>query len=104
MPAPLAPGVTADPRTGEETRLAPMWRVLIHNDDVTPMDFVIRVLMEIWRLGFLSSTKIMLEAHFKGVALVCVEPREQAEFHIDQAHSKARGSNYPLTFTMEPEG
>lgn len=91
------------PREDVETRLAPMWRVLIHNDDRTPMDLVIHVLQEVWKLGFLASSKIMLEAHFKGVALVAVETKEQAEFHIDQAHSIARGAGYPLTFTMEPE-
>jgi ATP-dependent Clp protease adapter protein ClpS len=46
----------------------------------------------------------MLEAHHTGVALVCVEPLEQAEFHVDRAHALARGAKYPLTFTYEPEG
>lgn len=97
-----APAVRTVPREDVETRLAPLWRVLIHNDDVTPMELVVQVLKEVWKLGFLSASKIMLEAHFKGVALVAVETREQAEFHIEQGHSIARGRGFPLTFSMEP--
>ena len=101
---PAQPGRTeAVPREDTETRLAPLWRVLIHNDDVTPMDFVVHVLREVWKIGFMASCRIMLEAHFKGVALVTVETREQAEFHIEQAHSLARARPYPLSFSMEPE-
>lgn len=98
-----APAVRAVPREEVETRLAPLWRVLIHNDDVTPMGLVVEVLSEVWKLGFLAASKVMREAHFKGVALVVVETREQAEFHIEQAHSIARGRGYPLAFSMEPE-
>lgn len=103
MPPTSAPAVRATPNERVETRLSPLWRVLIHNDDVTPMEYVIQVLQEVWKLSFLSSTKIMLEAHLKGVALVKVESQEQAEFHIEQAHSMARGRGWPLTFSMEPE-
>jgi len=103
MPPTAAPAVRTVPKEDVETRLAPRWRVLIHNDDTTPMEYVIKVLQEVWKLGFLSSSKIMLEAHFKGVALVKVESREQAEFHVEQAHSMARGAGWPLTFSMEPE-
>ncbi|MBI2923477.1 MAG: ATP-dependent Clp protease adaptor ClpS [Planctomycetes bacterium] len=103
---PPTPGRTTAlprPETDAEPRLAPMWRVLLHNDDVTPMEFVVKVLREIFKLNAIASIKLMLEAHFSGVALVVVETREQAEFHIDQAHSMARPRGYPLTFSMEPE-
>ena len=86
-----------------EIRLAPLWRVLIHNDDRTPMDFVVDVLREIFARDEPEAVRIMLEAHHHGVALVVVEPRERAEFHLDQAHSLARGRKFPLTFTTEPE-
>lgn len=89
--------------TTAETRLAPLYRVLIHNDDVTPMDFVIRVLGEIFRLSYETSTQVMLTAHFKGVAHVVTEPLERAEFHVDQARSLSRPRKYPLTFTIERE-
>ena len=103
MPSPVAPVLTPREETAPETRLAPMFRVLIHNDDVTPMDFVVRVLREIFRLSWGRATAVMLEAHVKGVAHVVTEPLERAEFHVDQARSLARARKYPLTFTVERE-
>lgn len=89
--------------TTPETRLAPLYRVLIHNDDVTPMDFVVRILGEIFHLSWARSTQVMLTAHVKGVAHVITEPLERAEFHVDQAKSLSRPRHYPLTFTIERE-
>lgn len=93
----------AEPETVEKTRLAPMYRVLIHNDDVTPMDFVVRVLREIFRLDLDRALRVMLEAHHGGVAHVVTEPLERAEFHVDQARSLSRPRGYPLTLSYEPE-
>ena len=89
--------------TSAETRLAPLYRVLIHNDDVTPMDFVVRVLGEIFRLNWARSVQVMLEAPLKDVAYVVTEPLERAEFHVDQAKSLARARKYPLSFSIERE-
>lgn len=97
------PAPVLEPATGEKTQHAPRWRVIIHNDDVTPMDFVVRVLIDIFRLGLPRAVKVMLEAHVSGAAHVVTEPREAAEFHVEQAHSLARGRKVPLTFSMEPE-
>jgi ATP-dependent Clp protease adaptor protein ClpS len=103
MPSPTAPVLVPRVETTPEARLAPQYRVLIHNDDVTPMDFVVGVLRGIFRLSFMRSTEVMFEAHFKGVAHVVTEPLERAEFHVDQARSLARARKYPLTFTVERE-
>ena len=88
--------------TERRTRHAPLYKVLLHNDDVTPFDFVVRALLQVFKLPPLRALAITLEAHRKDVALVVVEPREHAEFHIEQTRSLARGRNYPLTLTMEP--
>lgn len=92
-----------EPVTGSETKLSPLYRVLIHNDDVTPMDFVVRVLAGIFHLDLIRSMKVMWEAHTKGVAHVVTEPLEQAEFHVDQCRSLSRARKFPLTFSIEPE-
>jgi ATP-dependent Clp protease adaptor protein ClpS len=92
-----------EPVTESETKLSPLYRVLIHNDDVTPMDFVIRVLAEVFHLDFSRSYGVMMEAHTKGVAHVVTEPLEQAEFHVEQTRSLSRARHYPLTFSIEPE-
>ena len=94
----------AQPETVEKTRLAPMHKVLIHNDDVTPMDFVVDILRGVFRLDARKAVEIMFEAHHKGVALVVVEPLERAEFHVDQCRSLARPRGWPLSLSYEPEG
>ena len=98
-----APALDSQTLSREETRLSPMWRVLVHNDDATPMDFVVHVLQELFKLPFLRAARIMLEAHRGGVAHVVTEPLERAEFHVEQARSLARGRGWPLTFSIEPE-
>ena len=86
-----------------ETQLSPLYRVLIHNDDVTPADFVVHVLAEVFRLDRDLAMDIMMEAHTKGLAHVVTEPLERAEFHVDQCRSLSRARHFPLTFTIEPE-
>jgi ATP-dependent Clp protease adaptor protein ClpS len=91
------------PKTTTETRLAPLYRVIIHNDDVTPMGVVVGVLRLVFpmHLSLEEAIAVMLEAHNTGVALVCVETLEQAEFHVAKAHGLAREETCPLTFSME---
>lgn len=91
------------PKTDETTRLSPMYRVLIHNDDVTPMDFVVRILTEVFRLDQPRAVRVMFEAHTGGVAHVVTEPLERAEFHVDQCRSLSRPRGYPLSLSYEPE-
>jgi ATP-dependent Clp protease adaptor protein ClpS len=95
------PAVEALPE--EKTRLTPLWRVLIHNDDVTPMDFVVVVLTDIFSLPLHRAVRVMWEAHRTGVAHVTTEPLERAEFHVDQARSLSRPRGFPLSFSVEPE-
>jgi len=100
-PAVLEPEQLTD--TKEKVRLAPQYRVLIHNDDVTPMGFVVYVLLSIFRKSEPDAEEIMQTAHHTGVALVAVMPLEQAELRVDQAHALARTQKFPLTLTYEPE-
>jgi ATP-dependent Clp protease adaptor protein ClpS len=105
---PSTPGATVAPPVTEKTtdvkpRLTPRYRVLVHNDDVTPAAFVVVVLMRIFRKNQQDAMQIMETAHFTGVALVTVLPLEQAELRTEQAHSLARTQKFPLTFTYEPE-
>jgi ATP-dependent Clp protease adaptor protein ClpS len=101
-PAVAEPPTKTVPRQEQPPRLAPRYKVLIHNDDSTPMDFVILVLQDIFKKEMNDAFEIMLTAHHTGLALVCVLPLEEAELRIEQAHSMARPRKYPLTFTCEP--
>ena len=87
----------------EETELEPLYRVIIHNDDVTPMDFVVHILKTIFQRSNPKAIEIMLTAHFYGNAYVQTLPKSEAEKRINKAHFAAGLEGYPLHFSMEPE-
>ena len=87
----------------EETAEEPPYKVIIHNDDVTPFDFVIAVLIRIFKLTPVIAEFITYTAHTNGLALVAVLPKSEAERKVGKAHFAARLEGYPLTFTIEPE-
>lgn len=76
--------------------------VIIHNDDVTPFDFVIAVLSAVFHLVGQRAYAITLRAHVTGAAYVTTLPLEEAKYRVGQAHGLARQAGYPLTFTIEP--
>jgi ATP-dependent Clp protease adaptor protein ClpS len=87
-----------DVATEEQVRHIPLYRVLLHNDDVNSMGYVVAVLQQVFHFDQHQAEVVMLEAHQTGVALCVIESLEQAEFHAEQLTS-AR-----LTATTEPEG
>lgn len=93
-----------DVEPAQETLLEPMYRVIIHNDDVTPMDFVVIILERIFFITGLAGFNIMLTAHYTGAAYVQSLPKNEAQRRIARAHFAAGIEGYPLRFTMEPEG
>lgn len=74
----------------------PPWRILLHNDDVNQMDYVVETIQQIVRLNRPSATRVMVEAHKKGIGLVVVTHRERAELLAEQLRSKR------LVVTIEP--
>lgn len=87
---------------GDEALEKP-FRVIIHNDDVTPFDFVIAVLLNVFELDFKRAEDVTYEAHTTGQAVVCVLPYEEASHRVYVAQSAAREFGYPLAFTLEPD-
>ena len=86
-----------------ETDLEPLYEVIIHNDDITPMDFVVHILKTCFYLSNPQSADIMLTAHVYGSAYVQTLAKSEAEKRVDKAHAEAHNAGYPLKFTMEPE-
>jgi len=86
-----------------EQELEPLYRVLIHNDEVTPMDFVVQVLRSIFSLDPRRALEVMYAAHFSGLAHVQTLPRQEAQKRIARAHFASGLEGYPLQFSMEPE-
>lgn len=79
------------------------YKVLIHNDDTTPMDFVIYILLEIFNRPHIMAEAIMWEAHEKGNAIVGTWSKKESEMKVRQAHFRARIKSYPLRFTIEQD-
>lgn len=101
------PGVRTTTRTVyrviTDEELEKPYRVIIENDDVTPMDFVVLVLHHIFGLDVEQAISVMLQAHHEGRAHVATLPFEEAQQRVYEAHSAAREAGYPLRFYLEPD-
>jgi len=92
-----APDVILDEKL-QEPRL---YRVLLHNDDYTTMEFVIGILVEVFHKSAEQAAAIMLAVHEKGIGVCGVYPHEVAETKVAMVHSQARRAGFPLKSTME---
>lgn len=101
--APPETTTTTEYIIASEEDLERPYRVIIENDDVTPMEFVVLVLLSIFDLDMERAEAVMLEAHYKGQAYVVTLPFEDAQQRVYQAHSVARAAGYPLSFYLEPD-
>ncbi|MDZ7736729.1 MAG: ATP-dependent Clp protease adapter ClpS [Gammaproteobacteria bacterium] len=79
----------------------PLYKVILINDDYTPMDFVVHVLEQFFALDRESATRIMLEVHTRGKGICGVFTHEIAETKVSQVNSYSRENNHPLLCTME---
>jgi ATP-dependent Clp protease adaptor protein ClpS len=79
------------------------WYVLVHNDDVTPFEYVIRILTGLFLLSEEMAEHVAQTAHTEGKAVAVVRPRAEAERLVKVARARARLDGYPLTFSIEPE-
>jgi ATP-dependent Clp protease adaptor protein ClpS len=75
----------------------------MHNDDFTSMEFVVEVLMSIFRKDELSAILLMQAIHLEGLAICGVYPKEIAETKVIQTKELAKANKYPLKCTMEEE-
>ena len=94
-------GVRLETRT--RTQRPPLYKVLILNDDYTPMEFVVDVLERIFSLDRLRATRVMLEVHMKGKGVCGVFTYEIAETKVAQVIETARRHQHPLQCTMEKD-
>ena len=89
--------------TKPKTKRPPLYKVLLLNDDFTPMEFVVHVLERFFHLSHAQAFEIMLTVHKKGVAVVGVFSHEIAETKVTQVMDFARRHQHPLQCTMEKE-
>ena len=86
----------------ETAELDPPHHVIVHNDDVTPFDFVVAIIQGIFELLHADAYRVTLEAHNHGQARVTTLSFEEAKYRVYRAHQIARARGYPLTFSIEP--
>jgi ATP-dependent Clp protease adaptor protein ClpS len=90
-------------KTAPKTKRPSLYKVLLLNDDYTPMEFVVHVLERFFNKGREEATRIMLHVHQKGVGICGVYTFEIAETKVTQVTDFARKHQHPLQCTMEKE-
>jgi ATP-dependent Clp protease adaptor protein ClpS len=92
-------------KTESRTKLErpPLYKVLLHNDDFTPMEFVVFILQTIFNHGENDAIRLMLDVHRKGLGLAGIFTYEVAEMKVDKVTSLAQANEFPLLCTMEED-
>ena len=96
-------GAQTKTKSKPRTKRPSLYKVLLLNDDYTPMEFVVYVLQRFFSKGQEPAVDIMLTVHNKGLAVVGVYPFEIAETKVTQVMDCARSNQHPLQCTMEKE-
>ncbi len=86
-----------------KTRRPSLYRVLLHNDDYTTMEFVVEVLVRHFDKTATEATRVMLQVHHLGVGVAGTYTRDEAETRIERVGVEAQSAGFPLLLTMEPE-
>ncbi len=87
----------------DELQMPRLYRVILHNDNYTTMEFVILILVDIFHKTAEEAAAIMLSVHEKGIGVCGVYPKDIAETRMLRVHSRARKAGFPLLCTMEVE-
>ena len=82
-------------------RRPPLYKVLLLNDDYTPMEFVVHVLQDFFAMSNEKATQIMLHVHTRGVGVCGIFPRDIAETKVALVNQFSRDNQHPLKCTME---
>jgi ATP-dependent Clp protease adaptor protein ClpS len=90
-------------KTRPKVKRPPLYKVLLLNDDFTPMEFVVHVLEKFFSINHESAVQIMLAVHKEGVAVVGIYSHEIAETKVTQVMDYSRKNQHPLQCTMEKE-
>lgn len=89
--------------TKPKVKKPPLFKVLLLNDDFTPMDFVVHVLQKFFRMSLQDATKVMLAVHQKGIGVCGIYTYEIAETKVRAVLAYAKTHQHPLQCTLEEE-
>ena len=94
-------GLGVATRTRTRTKSPSPYKVLMLNDDYTPMEFVVQVLQSFFKMSIEDATRVMLHVHQRGVGVCGIFPYEVAETKVAQVIDFARANQHPLQCTLE---
>ena len=89
--------------SGSKNDRPPMYKVILHNDDYTTMEFVVQILVDVFGKSLEKATQMMLNIHNKGKEICGIYPRQVAETKMETIHNLAGNKGFPLKSTMEKE-
>ncbi|BAV64801.1 ATP-dependent Clp protease adapter ClpS [Sphingobium cloacae] len=98
---PGGPNIGVATRTRARTKKPSLYKVLMLNDDYTPMEFVVHVLQQFFRMDMEEATRVMLHVHQRGVGVCGIFSYEVAETKVNQVMDFARQNQHPLQCTLE---
>lgn len=84
-----------------KTEEPPLYKVLLHNDDYTTMEFVVAVLENVFQKSSAEAMRIMLNVHHEGVGVAGIYTKEIGETKVSTVHQLAKKNNFPLRCSME---
>ena len=87
--------------TEKRVKVPPLYKVLLHNDDYTTMEFVVQVLESVFHKSYAEATQITLHVHRTGIGVAGVYSHEVAETKVAQVEALARQHEFPLLCSME---
>ncbi|MBV8546191.1 MAG: ATP-dependent Clp protease adaptor ClpS [Acidobacteria bacterium] len=93
-----APAAESEEKTDEPT----LFKVLLHNDDYTTMEFVVWVLASVFNMPEEQAIQVMLNVHLQGIGVAGIYTFEVAEMKVEKTIALAREQEFPLLATMEP--
>lgn len=91
----------AEPKQKEKTKEPSMYQVIMHNDDFTPMEFVVAVLELYFGMERTKATQVMYEVHVSGKAICGIYSKDVAETKVEQVIEYARMHEHPLLCSVE---
>jgi ATP-dependent Clp protease adaptor protein ClpS len=89
-------------RTEQDEAVESLWKVIAHDDPLTTMEFVVRIMVQIFKKPIIFAEAIMWQVHNEGLSVVDTLPKSEAERRVRRATLAARLEGFPFRFTLEP--
>ena len=99
----IQPTIEEEQRVADETAAGQRWKVIAHDDNFTTMEFVVRIMVQIFKKPLVFAEAIMWQVHNEGLSVVDVLPKAEAEHRVRQATAAARLEGFPFRLTIEPD-